>query len=123
MYLENSKMFEAQIPNVNKSGLSKHCAHIFEGMSFTKKLFENIEVIGQIDLKFIASVERSKNLLILFDQHAVHERVRLEMLNEGNIYNLFNSNYPNQYNSLQERFCFIGSNDNNFLTARKLGLN
>ncbi|XP_059058582.1 putative uncharacterized protein DDB_G0282133 isoform X2 [Achroia grisella] len=48
--------------------------------SFEKDYFEN--VLGQVDNKFIAAIVKPKseltNCLVLFDQHAVHERIRLE---------------------------------------------
>ena len=49
--------------------------------------------MGQVDNKFIACMVNSEadsesssepNLLIMIDQHAAHERVRLEQLTEGN---------------------------------------
>lgn len=58
-------------------------------MSFTKNLFMNLEVIGQVDKKFIATLDKTKNLILLFDQHAVHERVRLEELSQSIIYIYF----------------------------------
>ncbi|GIX85255.1 DNA mismatch repair protein Mlh3 [Caerostris extrusa] len=54
---------------------------------FTQNSLNNLKVIGQVDCKFIACIIqdfcenfKDKNLLVLFDQHAVHERVRLEEL-------------------------------------------
>ncbi|XP_072172042.1 DNA mismatch repair protein Mlh3-like isoform X2 [Diadema setosum] len=55
---------------------------------FHKSVFENIEVVGQVDAKFIACLVSSDSqqpgarphLLVLVDQHAAHERIRLEML-------------------------------------------
>ena len=62
------------------------------GMSvrFSHNLFKNLNFIGQVDKKFIAvSAEQHEGavscrpLFILFDQHAVHERIRLEDLLKG----------------------------------------
>ena len=50
-----------------------------ESLNLSKPDLENVTVIGQIDKKFIA-VKTRKNQLLLFDQHAAHERVRLETL-------------------------------------------
>ncbi|RZC27690.1 uncharacterized protein BDFB_000738 [Asbolus verrucosus] len=83
IYMEKSKLIENAVPNVSRSALAKR--EIFENMSFTKEVFKNLDVIGQVDHKFIAVLERTKNLILLFDQHAVHERVRLEQLLEGAI--------------------------------------
>ena len=59
-----------------------------------KSIFEHLNVMGQADNKFIVatasigldSLGNSKagdQTLLVFDQHAVHERVRLEKLVEG----------------------------------------
>lgn len=47
-----------------------------------------LQVLGQLDNKFIVTVvgprsEKNKNVIVLFDQHAVHERIRLESLMKG----------------------------------------
>lgn len=55
--------------------------------SFSREYLQSAEVIGQVDNKFIAcsilavneSVDRAR-LLVLVDQHAAHERIRLEQL-------------------------------------------
>ena len=77
-------------------------------MRFKLDLFDQIRVIGQVDKKFIAVVtteaarsnirnskllvsipelssnnKMDKGVLLLFDQHAVHERIRLERLISG----------------------------------------
>ena len=70
------------------------------------------KVLGQVDNKFIACLIKpqptgdnrllnyllfiiiiiigSHNLLVLFDQHAVHERIRLEILTQGMYISVFN---------------------------------
>ena len=58
---------------------------------FKRSMFQGLSVVGQVDKKFIAATmpheggdrSRSGNLLVLFDQHAVHERIRLETLIKG----------------------------------------
>jgi DNA mismatch repair ATPase MutL len=69
---------------------------------FKRSMFRDLNVIGQMDRKFIAATIRDEDdeddeddderrkggrrrILVLFDQHAVHERIRLETLIKGNI--------------------------------------
>ena len=52
---------------------------LLDAHKFDKSVFDGMRVIGQIDEKFIGCVT-SKDLLILIDQHAAHERVRLECM-------------------------------------------
>ncbi|KAJ8308557.1 hypothetical protein KUTeg_013431 [Tegillarca granosa] len=53
---------------------------------FTKEMLKHAKVLGQVDNKFIACLFPSRdqnndqNLIVMMDQHAVHERVRLEQL-------------------------------------------
>ncbi|XP_071079978.1 DNA mismatch repair protein Mlh3-like [Haliotis cracherodii] len=57
---------------------------------FTKTMLKSFQVLGQVDNKFIACVlkteeqntSKAPDLIVLFDQHAAHERVRLEQLTE-----------------------------------------
>ena len=64
-----------------KKNSASHMNFIFDACRFNKSVFNGLDVIGQIDEKFIGCVT-ADDLLILVDQHAAHERVRLEcMLN------------------------------------------
>lgn len=59
-----------------------------------------LQVLGQLDKKFIAceitytssdpTLHKVSEIIVLFDQHAVHERVRLETLTEENYETLEN---------------------------------
>jgi DNA mismatch repair protein MLH3 len=40
----------------------------------------NLRVIGQVDHKFIICLLVKQNLLLAFDQHAIHERIRFETI-------------------------------------------
>ena len=69
---------------------TKHLArNLKEPFTFKREMFKNIKVLGQADKKFIACKTRfaegksTEDCLVLFDQHAVHERIRLETLIKG----------------------------------------
>lgn len=71
---------------------ARSCFNSLSLVEFTKDMLTNVKVIGQIDCKFIAClIEKAQTrspavshdqslLLVLFDQHAVHERIRLQQL-------------------------------------------
>jgi DNA mismatch repair ATPase MutL len=53
---------------------------IREGIKFEKSVFKQLKVIGQVDEKFIACklVYKEDTLLVMIDQHAADERIKLE---------------------------------------------
>ena len=56
---------------------------IYNTFSFSKAMLKKVIVFGQVDDKFISCIFNSKtdgDILVLVDQHAVHERIRLEKL-------------------------------------------
>ncbi|RUS83025.1 hypothetical protein EGW08_009213 [Elysia chlorotica] len=74
------------------TSVAKSCFSSLSMVEFTKGMLERVKVIGQVDNKFIAcEIEQTENkmkglssrLLVLFDQHAVHERIRLEYYTQG----------------------------------------
>jgi len=75
-----------QIPRLNHGNLSKFGKHFTPGYlpssnTISKDLLAGIEVIGQVDNKFIACRTVKPPQMILFiDQHAADERIRLERL-------------------------------------------
>ncbi|KAF2882431.1 hypothetical protein ILUMI_23750 [Ignelater luminosus] len=86
LYREQAKQFQSLIPNINVNDLPKSMKRLYSkshGQSFTKDIFADLTIVGQLDKKFIVALSKGKNLIILFDQHAVHERVRLETLFSG----------------------------------------
>lgn len=57
----------------------QHMKFLLDATKFDKSVFDGLSVLGQIDDKFIGCVSSSE-MLILVDQHAAHERVRLECM-------------------------------------------
>ena len=45
---------------------------------FTKKDFENLEVIGQFNKGFVLAILRDKKDLFIIDQHAADEKYNFE---------------------------------------------
>ncbi|XP_044745268.1 DNA mismatch repair protein Mlh3-like [Coccinella septempunctata] len=80
LYKERVNEYEKEVPNIIRTKMSKIPLQILNDNKFNKMLFKDLKVIGQIDQKFIATIDRKTSYLILFDQHAVHERIRLEDL-------------------------------------------
>eukprot|EP00116_Pleurobrachia_bachei_P001138 sb/3461400/ len=52
---------------------------LIDAHKFTKDVFNDLKVTGQIDSKFIGCVT-SDGMVVMVDQHAAHERVRLECM-------------------------------------------
>ncbi|AWP16590.1 putative DNA mismatch repair protein Mlh3 isoform 2 [Scophthalmus maximus] len=80
------------ISSVQADGLAVKIHNILFPYRFSKAMIQSMKVIQQVDKKFLACLintrdeepaaftETEGNLLVLVDQHAAHERVRLENL-------------------------------------------
>ncbi|KAM9777600.1 DNA mismatch repair protein Mlh3 [Neosynchiropus ocellatus] len=75
------------ISSVHTERLKVKIHNILFPYRFTKDMIPSIKVIDQVDRKFLACLINTTeeaadegNLLVLLDQHAAHERVRLEAL-------------------------------------------
>ncbi|XP_076064570.1 DNA mismatch repair protein Mlh3-like isoform X2 [Oratosquilla oratoria] len=86
---------EANMLENEKNGSSVQVYNLVHQYKFTKEMLSSCEVIGQLDKKFIVcrinydgkrteSIEKGQDVIIVFDQHAVHERIRLEKITEEN---------------------------------------
>ena len=71
--------------------IKKRVASLLKSFPLSKDSLQGLEVIGQVDSKFMAckctlstdsSSNESSSFLLLIDQHAAHERIRLENLQE-----------------------------------------
>lgn len=77
---------ESQISNATVENQAQSDIKVYNVMfpySFSKDIFHNLKVLGQLDNKFIVTsgeVEKNREVIMLFDQHAVHERIRVESL-------------------------------------------
>ncbi|XP_060802240.1 DNA mismatch repair protein Mlh3 [Amyelois transitella] len=84
----NTEIFKPRIQNaadettkaIEKVNIRLHKEN--SSLTFDGQLLKKAQVLGQVDGKFIAAIvqstTRTDNYLVLFDQHAVHERIRLE---------------------------------------------
>ncbi|KAJ9592069.1 hypothetical protein L9F63_001378 [Diploptera punctata] len=79
---------EKEVTNAEIQELPKSIVKVYNVMypcAFKKDIFSNLKILGQLDKKFIVTIVGvssglKQDLIVLFDQHAVHERIRLENL-------------------------------------------
>ena len=75
---------QSGIPSVAaKDKKLQKCDKVYSSCSFTIDMLKRVQVIGSVDDKFIACllhVNKGEEMLVLVDQHAAHERIRLEKL-------------------------------------------
>ena len=72
--------YETEVPELVKRCRANQGLGPFH---FRRSMFKDMNVVGQMDKKFIAATlvgDDANKHLVLFDQHAAHERVRLETL-------------------------------------------
>ncbi|XP_014668605.1 PREDICTED: uncharacterized protein LOC106809883, partial [Priapulus caudatus] len=90
--------YQATIPSMTDGRMQKAALRrllLNQAYNFTRSMLHDVQVLGQVDEKFIACLMRTNesvmsptddgaavrndgHVLVLFDQHAVHERIRLE---------------------------------------------
>jgi DNA mismatch repair ATPase MutL len=58
-------------------------------MFLSKDLLKSMKVIGQFDKKFLVMINTFTNTLVIFDQHAIHERILYEFYSDLLYKNLF----------------------------------
>ncbi|XP_053553001.1 DNA mismatch repair protein Mlh3 [Bombina bombina] len=82
-------MVAVDVSRGNADILAVKIHNILHPYRFTKDMIQTMKVLQQVDNKFIACLMKTEmddgtesegNLLVLVDQHAAHERIRLEQL-------------------------------------------
>ncbi|XP_021797105.1 DNA mismatch repair protein Mlh3 isoform X11 [Papio anubis] len=83
------RMVAVDVSSGQAESLAVKIHNILYPYRFTKEMIHSMQVLQQVDSKFIACLMSTKteengeaggNLLVLVDQHAAHERIRLEQL-------------------------------------------
>ncbi|XP_013142266.1 PREDICTED: putative uncharacterized protein DDB_G0282133 [Papilio polytes] len=78
--LDNIKIYENKVSNMSE--VTKKINKDPNCLKFNTQSLKDAKVFGQVDRKFICAELKSENInmkhLVLFDQHAVHERISLE---------------------------------------------
>ncbi|XP_069680721.1 uncharacterized protein [Periplaneta americana] len=82
------QFYEKPVPNACVREMPRNIVKVYNSVfpyTFTKDMLPKFKVLGQLDNKFIVTLlgpwsGKNMNVIVLFDQHAVHERIRLESL-------------------------------------------
>jgi len=70
-------LFKKKIQNHNMNSIKKKSYHqISEDLE--KNIINKLKIIGQFDKKFLICMNYNDNSIVIFDQHAVHERILFE---------------------------------------------
>uniref|UniRef100_A0A2K6S9V7 MutL homolog 3 n=1 Tax=Saimiri boliviensis boliviensis TaxID=39432 RepID=A0A2K6S9V7_SAIBB len=86
---QKTKQVAVDVSSGQAESLAVKIHNVLYPYRFTKEMIHSMQVLQQVDNKFIACLMSTKteengeaggNLLVLVDQHAAHERVRLEQL-------------------------------------------
>ena len=83
---------------------------IYSSFRFNKEMLRNARVLGQADQKFIACILKTQDdqMLVLMDQHAAHERIRLEkLLCQIGYYNKTTGDLENCQKLLKNQICLL----------------
>lgn len=80
---KNINLFNS-IKNINKKEENKISKINLKNFSvfLSKDLLKNMKVIGQFDKKFLLMINFNTNTLVIFDQHAIHERILYEFYSD-----------------------------------------
>lgn len=70
-------LLKMKIKNHNLNTIKKKTYHQI-GEYLEKKTINKLKIIGQFDRKFIICMNHCDNSIVIFDQHAVHERILYE---------------------------------------------
>ena len=97
---------------------------IYSSFRFNKSMLKDAKVLGQVDQKFIACLlnadQENDQILVLIDQHAAHERIRLEKLLEQIGY--YNKNSESSQNSLKNQICTLSPPTEVFFSDNEIDL-
>ncbi|XP_071453808.1 DNA mismatch repair protein Mlh3-like [Hetaerina americana] len=81
--ISETEILSARVENQSKTFVTVF--NLIQPCTFSKEVLSHVKMIGKLDCKFIVAKvslgnEKVSNTIVLFDQHAVHERIRLERL-------------------------------------------
>jgi len=97
---------------------------IYSSFRFNKAMLKDAKVLGQVDQKFIACLlntgQENDQILVLIDQHAAHERIRLEKLLQQIGY--YNKNSESSQKTLKNQICTLSPPTEVFFSDNEIDL-